>query len=169
MVSYLDCLISPSCKPCPVPPFKPNQNFLLQEIIPGDFYPAITTHSPTRAVSGTSISFQPHPHDMFINISASPAHRRFASMVSVVSWPLLDYKLLDRQSHFQAFTAFIFHSINLEHLPCYKDKKDKGLSLKNTQTGGVTATWGTSGTGEVLGGNPQRQGVMGGISGGADI
>lgn len=64
---YLECPISPSSNPCSVPPLKPDQNFLLQETVPGESYPAITTHASIHAsihpliqsVSGTSMSSQP--------------------------------------------------------------------------------------------------------------
>ena len=58
MVSYLDCLISSSCKLCPVPPLKLHQKYLLQEIIPGELYPVITTHPSIHPPAYSSI----HPH-----------------------------------------------------------------------------------------------------------
>lgn len=48
-VCYLDPLISSSYKPCPISPLKLDQNFLLQETVPGKQHPArlhASIHSP---------------------------------------------------------------------------------------------------------------------------
>lgn len=80
MVSYLECMIFPSCKLCAVHSLKPDQNFLLQGTVPSKLYSAITTRPPIHlsvhpcihsVLPGHLCPLCPCPYYVFMNTSAS--------------------------------------------------------------------------------------------------